>query len=244
MSNPVNDLARLAALYKRITKKLAPNPLQLSEADVSMFYSQYRHSRDNLMQSLPDLFFDLPGRPTPKKNDGYYPPYLLNPLLEDLEYIFEVRANSELSVPFTEMKPDYPKRIFLSHGRSNDWREVQAFIEKDLALPTLELAQQPNQGRTILQKLADESDNCSYAVVVMTGDDAIGSDSPRVRENVMHEIGFFQGKYGLANVCLLHEEGVSIPTNIHGVVYIPFPKGLVSASFGVLMRELRVAFPK
>ena len=77
----------------------------------------------------------------------------------------------------------------------------------------------------------------------MTGDDDIGIGAPRARENVMHEIGFFQGKYGLANVCLLHEEGTNIPSNIHGLVYIPFPKDLVSAAFGVLGRELRAAFP-
>ncbi len=70
------------------------------------------------------------------------------------------------------------------------------------------------------------------------------NDAPRVRENVMHEIGFFQGKYKLSGVCLLHEEGTNIPTNIAGVVYIPFPKGLVSASFGVLARELRTFFEK
>jgi hypothetical protein len=46
------------------------------------------------------------------------------------------------------------------------------------------------------------------------------------------------------NVCLLHEEGTNILSNIHGLVYIPFPKGLVSATFGVLSRELRVAFAK
>jgi hypothetical protein len=36
----------------------------------------------------------------------------------------------------------------------------------------------------------------------------------------------------------------NIPSNIHGLVYIPFPKGLVSAAFGVLGRELRTAFAK
>src|ERR1700761_5843753 len=36
----------------------------------------------------------------------------------------------------------------------------------------------------------------------------------RVRENVMHEIGFFQGSYGRTFVVLLHEEGVNVPTNL------------------------------
>jgi len=78
----------------------------------------------------------------------------------------------------------------------------------------------------------------------MTGDDEVKLGAPRARENVLHEIGFFQGKYGLENVCLLYEEGTSIPSNIHGLVYIPFPKALVKASFGVLARELKAALSK
>ena len=60
-----------------------------------------------------------------------------------------------------------------------------------------------------------------------------------MRENVLHEIGYFQGKFGLAAVCLLHEEGTTLPSNIHGLVYIPFPKKHIEATFGPLARELK-----
>lgn len=138
--------------------------------------------------------------------------------------------------------PDRESRIFITHGRAPDWREVQAYIERDLGIPTLELAQVPNLGRTILQKLKEESDRCCYALIVMTGEDKTEEGQSRARENVIHEIGYFQGKFGLAKVCLLHEEGVSIPSNIHGLVYIPFPPGMVSAALGALAREIRAAF--
>jgi predicted nucleotide-binding protein len=170
-------------------------------------------------------------------------------MVRDMEYIFEVRANSELKVELSEAKEvvetaDLIFRVFISHGRSTEWREVQAFIEKDLKMGTLELAQEPNRGRTVLQKLNDEAAKCSFAVVVMTGDDDFGKGAPRARENVVHEIGFFQGKLGLESICLLHEEGTSIPSNIHGLVYVPFPKGLITASFGVLGREINAAVQK
>lgn len=45
-----------------------------------------------------------------------------------------------------------------------------------------------------------------------------------------------------SRVCLLHEEAVSIPTNLSGVVYVPFPEGNVAASFGVLNRELKAMY--
>ncbi|MBI5323668.1 MAG: nucleotide-binding protein [Ignavibacteriae bacterium] len=135
------------------------------------------------------------------------------------------------------------KRIFISHGRSHEWRKVQAYIEKTLEYETLELAQEPNLGRTVLQKLSEESDKCGYAVIVMTGDDIVDGDLNRARENVIHEIGYFQGKFGLKNICLLYEEGTNIPSNIKGLVYIPFAKDKVENTFGDLTKELN-AFMK
>lgn len=200
-----------------------------------------------LKEDRPDLYSELPIRERPKGDvSGRFSRTHADQLVRDMAYIFEVKANSELKFEPVNQEPTQDtrlRRVFISHGRSPDWREVQDYIEKDLKLATLELAQEPNKGRTVLQKLYDESNSCSFAVVVMTGDDDTGVGAPRARENVMHEIGYFQGKYGLANVCLLHEEGTNIPSNIHGLVYIPFPKGLVSATFGVLGRELRTVFP-
>ena len=72
----------------------------------------------------------------------------------------------------------------------------------------------------------------------MTGDDKVEEDKNRARENVMHEIGFFQGKLGLDKVCILHEEGTNIPSNLAGVVYIPYPKRNVKNSFLSLSKEL------
>jgi predicted nucleotide-binding protein len=115
---------------------------------------------------------------------------------------------------------------------------VQPFIEKDVGLETIELAQEPALGRTVIEKLEDSADRCGSAVIVMTGDDTANGDESRVRENVMHEIGFFQGRYGRSAVILLHEEGVNMPTNLGGLVYLPFPKGGIEAAFHVLGREL------
>lgn len=58
----------------------------------------------------------------------------------------------------------------------------------------------------------------------------------------MHEIGYFQGRYGRSKVVLLHEDGVNIPTNLSGVAYVPFPKGYVSGGFTVLQRELNAIY--
>jgi len=244
MSTVAIIFAKLAALYKELSSRNR-SPFNVPDDEVFDYLTRYRLLQREIMEKVPELYSDLPARTRPL-TAGVVTPEHYRQLIRDMEYIFEVRANSELK-PIEQ--PDVgektlARRVFISHGRSPDWREVQSYIEKDLSLDTLELAQQPNRGRTVLQKLHDESEKCCFVVVVMTGDDDVGTGPPRARENVLHEIGFFQGKLGLENVCLLHEEGTNIPSNIHGLVYIPFPKGLVAASFGVLARELRAALDK
>jgi len=207
---------------------------------------------DRLRELLPSLYYDFqPIRTEPTKEmvqrdpSGpklfYFSREQLEQLIRDIDQVFEIRANSELSQPTSQAVTAH-RRVFISHGRSADWREVQAYIEKDIGLATLELAQEPNAGQTIIEKLESNASSCDSAVIVMTGDDIDANGQARARENVMHEIGFFQAKYGRSRVCLLHEEAVSIPTNLSGVVYVPFPKGNVATSFGVLNRELKAMY--
>lgn len=239
--------AKLAALYKEVEPRASSSThTAVPATEIFDYLSRYRKLSDEIIAAVPELYSDLPRRNEPA-DVVYAKGEHIRQLARDLKYIFELRANSELSPKDEKVHAEvehHPKRVFISHGRSPDWREVQSHIEKDLGINTLELAQEPSLGRTVLQKLNDESKKCSFAVVVMTGDDQVGAGAPRARENVLHEIGFFQGKLGLENVCLLHEEGTNIPSNIHGLVYIPFPKDLVSAGFGVLGRELKAALSR
>jgi predicted nucleotide-binding protein len=150
--------------------------------------------------------------------------------------LLEIRANSELEQP-KENKP--PRCVFITHGNTDEWRKVQPFIERDLGLKTIELAQEANAGQTIIEKLFANADKCDSAVIVWTGDDHDDKGLPRARENVMHEIGFFQGKYGRGRVILLHEDGANVPTNLSGVVYSPFSKGAIDRCFHLVARELK-----
>ena len=87
--------------------------------------------------------------------------------------------------------------VFISHGRSPDWMRVQMFLQNDERLSTVEREQLTNEGRTVIEKLNYAANRCSHAVIVMTGDDQGAEGTVRVRENVMDEIGFFQGRLGL-----------------------------------------------
>ena len=44
--------------------------------------------------------------------------------------------------------------------------------------------------------------------------------SPCARENVILELGFFLGRLGRQRVCALYKEGVSIPSDYNGVLFV------------------------
>lgn len=120
--------------------------------------------------------------------------------------------------------------VFLVHGHDNAVKEsVARFLEK-LDLRPIILHEQPNKGRTIIEKFEAHSD-VGFAVVLLTPDDvgAVKAEAdrvnPRARQNVILELGYFTGKLGRARVCALYTGEVEIPSDIHGVIYIRFDEG-------------------
>jgi len=45
---------------------------------------------------------------------------------------------------------------------------------------------------------------------------------PRARQNVILELGYFIGKLGRPRVCALYIEGVELPSDVHGVLYVSY----------------------
>lgn len=213
---------------------------------VGQYFTQTAAQLEVLRQELPEWYNDFepiivePATVMSTLTTNYFSRSQLTRLVRDIDHMFELRANSGQSRAEVQVQP--LRRVFITHGRSSDWREVQAYIEKDIGLPTMELAQEASLGMTIIEKLIAGTQRCDSAVIVMTGDDIDADGQARARENVMHEIGFFQGSYGRSKVTVLHEDGVNIPTNLSGVVYVPYPKGTVSAGFHVLTRELKALY--
>lgn len=117
-------------------------------------------------------------------------------------------------------------QIFLVHGHDEGAIQgVARFLEK-LDQEVILLREQPNRGWTIIEKFEDYSD-VGFAVVLLTGDDhgglATASNDqlrPRARQNVILELGFFLGRLGRSRVCALYVEGVEIPSDYSGVLYV------------------------
>jgi predicted nucleotide-binding protein len=138
------------------------------------------------------------------------------------------------------------RRIFLVHGHAlAELHETVRVLERMTGLEVTVLREQPNAGRTILEKFEDHAANVSYAVVLLTPDDSGGARSgekvmrPRGRQNVVFELGFFFGKLGRDRVAVLLGEGVEKPSDIESLIYITMDK---SGAWKLeLARELRAA---
>ncbi len=239
-------MAQLAGIRKAAQSIVESGGYAFPAAAVGGYFVRLNRQLKTIRNTHPDLFGDVSDVPEgpiavdilSEAPSGKFHISQLQQIVRTVDEVFEIRANCELTMPVASPVAAL-RRVFITHGRAQDWRQIQTYIEKDLKLDTLELAQQASGGATIIEKLERAAEECDCAVIVMTGDDTDGDGQAKARENVMHEIGYFHGKYGRPRVILLHEDGVSVPTNLAGIVYVPFPKGTITAAESTLARELR-----
>ena len=119
------------------------------------------------------------------------------------------------------------RKVFLVHGHNNEVKQTVARFLETLNLEVVILHEQLIKGRTVIENFEEYSD-VAFAVVLLTPDDFGGSNSKRktsnkrARQNVILELGYFIGRLGRERVCALHVEGVELPSDIKGVLYIAY----------------------
>ena len=115
-------------------------------------------------------------------------------------------------------------RVFVVHGHDDAVLYQTARLLENLKLDAVVLREQPNQGRTVIEKFEDYSD-VAFAVVPLTPDDVGGKSGSelqgRARQNVIFELGYFIAKLGRERVCALYLPTVEIPSD-YPVLYVPF----------------------
>ncbi len=114
-------------------------------------------------------------------------------------------------------------RVFIVHGHNGEMKEATARLLEQQGIEGIILHEQPNRGRTIIEKI-EEYSNVGAAIILLTGDD-IGrakdaeTDNFRARQNVVFEAGFFIGKYGRDRTIFVAENGIEMPSDLAGVIY-------------------------
>jgi predicted nucleotide-binding protein len=116
------------------------------------------------------------------------------------------------------------RRVFVVHGHDDGAKEAVARYLTKLELDPVVLHEQPNRGKTVIEKFEAFSD-VGFAVVLFTPDDVghpagkPGDAKARARQNVVLELGFFMAALGRDRVCVLYRSGVEIPSDYAGVLY-------------------------
>lgn len=142
-------------------------------------------------------------------------------------------------------------RVFIVHGHDNELKiELEVFL-KNLGLDPIVLHRQPDQGATLIEKFEKHSD-VGYAFVLLTPDEVACTvdqlSKPekerkmegRARANVIFEFGFFVGRLGRSRVCCLYKSGVTLPSDLNGLVYKKVTGSVENLGYN-LIKELRVA---
>lgn len=118
-------------------------------------------------------------------------------------------------------------QIFVVHGHDHArLHELVRLLERTTERNVVVLREQPNRGRTIIEKFEDYAAATSFAVVLLTADDlgrarTEDEDRGRARQNVVFESGFFVAKLGRGRVAMMHDPGVELPSDLAGILYIP-----------------------
>ncbi len=118
---------------------------------------------------------------------------------------------------------DY-RNVFIVHGHNEAVKEKVARFIEHLKLKPIILHEQPNQGRTIIEKFEANSSDVNFAIVLLTADDEGKAKKEtdykeRARQNVIFEMGYFVGLLSRSHVFMLLEEGVEKPSDLDGIVY-------------------------
>ena len=159
------------------------------------------------------------------------------------------------------------KNVFIVHGRDHKPMKELKTMLKEFGFNPIVLHEQPSGSRTIVEKLEKYSD-VGYAFVILTPDD-IGISShdldieklrkgrigrklagsidymlsqmkARARQNVVLEFGYFIGLLNRDKVCCLYKGDIELPSDMHGIVYIPFNKS-VNEVRDKIVKELKAA---
>lgn len=115
--------------------------------------------------------------------------------------------------------------VFIVHGQNHGKLAEVKHLLGQLDIECCVLQDEPNAGKTIIEKFEAHGGSSSYAIVLLTADDTGGSKQSnevrdRARQNVIFEFGYFCGKLGRQRTVALYEPGVEIPSDLQGFVYV------------------------
>jgi predicted nucleotide-binding protein len=140
------------------------------------------------------------------------------------------------------------RKVFVVYGHDQACRtQLEAMLRRWGLEPQI-LDQLPTEGQTVIEKLEGAIAEADFGVVLATPDDeghrANHPDEKalRARQNVVLELGMLLSKLGRQNVAILlkTQENMERPSDIQGLIYIPFKDDLAKEA-GLTLAKSMVA---
>lgn len=156
----------------------------------------------------------------------------------------KLQAQTQVKAILEKSAEPNNRKIFVVYGHDETARTQLELLLRRWDLEPIILDQQASRGQTIIEKLEEYGSDVGYAIILATPDDD-GKAKPekryksRVRQNVVLELGMFLAKLGRERIAILLKETADFekPSDIQGLVYIPFRDKVEDASIS-LIREL------
>lgn len=151
---------------------------------------------------------------------------------EDVQSIISDHLLFELAIE------DTVPRVFIGHGRSDDWRRVSDHISQ-IGLRVVEYESISPVGKSVSGRLQEMLSVSTFAITVMSPEDQVTDGALRARQNVIHEVGLFQGKLGFERVVVLRHNKCEQFSNLAGINEITYSPDNWEEALGKLSSVLK-----
>jgi predicted nucleotide-binding protein len=161
------------------------------------------------------------------------------------EYIYECFkcGHKEKRDDYVDLDPKSKPSVFIGHGRNEQWRDLKDHLHEMHGYNVEAYETGARAGHEIRDILEEMMEKVSFALLVMTGEDEGEGGKMRARQNVVHELGLFQGRLGFTKAIVLLEDGTEDFSNLNGVQQIRYNKGNIRETFGEVVASLNREFP-
>lgn len=128
-----------------------------------------------------------------------------------------------------------PRPAFITHGHA----ELQCLQLKNwlssIGVPAMLVEEEDDRGLSIIDKFEYYARQCDVAFIVLTPDDQVNDASVNTRvyvarQNAMIELGWFLRHLGRQAVIILFQEGTTLPSEIEGILCIPFARSILETT--------------
>ncbi len=156
-----------------------------------------------------------------------------------IEAVFEI-LEAYVSVSLIPEPPKSTERptVFIGHGQSSQWRDLKDHLHEKHKIQVEAYEIGARAGHAIRDILEDMLRKSSFALLVLTAEDQTATGDMRARQNVVHELGLFQGKLGFNRAIVLLEEGTEEFSNIHGIHQIRYGKNNIKETYGEVLATI------